>query len=195
MRSPCSVHTLFTRKTGQERGEGPCFGVLYRFKTRSPNPELGVHRVTQLGRTRWSARHSSGLQRIFQPDDVSAAWRMWRLALLSGQPHQLRRGRLLSGRFRPLAPCHVIQCRGHDGTSPTGPLRHGVIWPKTPLDPQTRIGVSAVVMAPLRGGRPGTGAGGSIRDPGAGRVVCHGRAVRMSPGLVMAGTGGNPGSP
>ena len=34
-----------------------------------------------------------------------------------------------------------------------------------------------------------------LRDPGAGRVVCHGRAVRMSPGLVMAGTGGNPGSP
>src|ERR1022692_229655 len=32
-------------------------------------------------------------------------------------------------------------------------------------------------------------------DPGAGRVVCHGRAGRMSPGLVMAGTGGNPGSP
>ena len=31
--------------------------------------------------------------------------------------------------------------------------------------------------------------------PGAGRVVCHGRAVRMSPGLVMASTGGNPGSP
>ena len=57
------------------------------------------------------------------------------------------------------------------------------------------IGVCAVVMAPLRGGRPGTGAGGSIRHPGAGRVVCHGRAVRMSPGLVMAGTGGNPGSP
>ena len=39
------------------------------------------------------------------------------------------------------------------------------------------------------------GAGGSIRHPGAGRVVCHGRPVRMSPGLVMAGTGGNPGSP
>ena len=34
-----------------------------------------------------------------------------------------------------------------------------------------------------------------LRDPGAGRVVCHGRAGRMSPGLVMAGTGGNPGSP
>jgi TnpA family transposase len=26
-------------------------------------------------------------------------------------------------------------------------------------------------------------------------VVCHGRAGRMSPGLVMAGTGGSPGSP
>jgi ABC-2 type transport system ATP-binding protein len=25
--------------------------------------------------------------------------------------------------------------------------------------------------------------------------ICHGRAGRMSPGLVMAGTGGNPGSP
>ena len=35
----------------------------------------------------------------------------------------------------------------------------------------------------------------ALRDPGAGRVVCHGRAGRMSPGLVMAGTGGNPGSP
>jgi hypothetical protein len=34
-----------------------------------------------------------------------------------------------------------------------------------------------------------------LGDPGAGRVVCHGRAGRMSPGLVMAGTGGNPGSP
>ena len=34
-----------------------------------------------------------------------------------------------------------------------------------------------------------------LRDPGAGRVVCHGRAGRMSPGPVMAGTGGNPGSP
>ena len=32
-------------------------------------------------------------------------------------------------------------------------------------------------------------------DPGAGCVVCHGRPVRMSPGLVMAGTGGSPGSP
>ena len=57
------------------------------------------------------------------------------------------------------------------------------------------IGVSAVVMAPLRGGPPGTGADGSIRHLGAGRVVCHGRAGRMSPGLVMAGTGGNPDSP
>jgi hypothetical protein len=35
----------------------------------------------------------------------------------------------------------------------------------------------------------------ALRDPGAGRVVCHGRAGWMSPGLVMAGTGGNPGSP
>ena len=34
-----------------------------------------------------------------------------------------------------------------------------------------------------------------LRDPGAGRVVCHSRAGRMSPGLVMAGTGENPGSP
>jgi len=34
-----------------------------------------------------------------------------------------------------------------------------------------------------------------LGDPGAGRVVCHGRAVRMSPGLVMASTGGNPGPP
>jgi hypothetical protein len=34
-----------------------------------------------------------------------------------------------------------------------------------------------------------------LGDPGAGRVVCHGRPVRMSPGLVMAGTGGSPGSP
>jgi hypothetical protein len=31
--------------------------------------------------------------------------------------------------------------------------------------------------------------------PGAGRVICHGRPGRMSPGLVMAGTGGSPGSP
>jgi len=57
------------------------------------------------------------------------------------------------------------------------------------------VGVCAVVMAPLREGRPGTGAGGSIRHPGAGRVICHGRPGRMSPGLVMARTGGNPGSP
>jgi hypothetical protein len=32
-------------------------------------------------------------------------------------------------------------------------------------------------------------------DLGAGRVVCHGRAGRMSPGLVMASTGWSPGSP
>jgi hypothetical protein len=56
------------------------------------------------------------------------------------------------------------------------------------------IGVSAVVVAPARRAA-GNRAGGSIRHPGAGRVVCHGRAVRMSPGLVMAGTGGNPDSP
>jgi hypothetical protein len=53
------------------------------------------------------------------------------------------------------------------------------------------IGVAAVVMVPHAEG--GTGAGGSIRHPGAGRVVCHGRAVRMSPGLVMTRTGGRAG--
>jgi hypothetical protein len=42
-------------------------------------------------------------------------------ALLPGQPHELRRGRLPSGRFRPLASCHVVQCRGHHGTSPARP--------------------------------------------------------------------------
>jgi hypothetical protein len=34
-----------------------------------------------------------------------------------------------------------------------------------------------------------------IGDPGAGCVICHGRPGRMSPGLVMASTGGSPGSP
>ena len=34
-----------------------------------------------------------------------------------------------------------------------------------------------------------------LRDPAAGCVVCHGRAGRMSPGLVMVGTGRNAGSP
>src|SRR5664279_3206645 len=52
--------------------------------------------------------------------------------------------------------------------------------------------------------RPGGGSGSTSceawaqvpqADPGAGRVVCHGRAGRMSPGPVMAGTGGSSGSP
>ena len=54
---------------------------------------------------------------------------------------------------------------------------------------------SGVNAAPPRFSRGDHGTTVPLRDPGAGRVVCHGRAGRMSPGLVMAGTGGNPGSP
>ena len=43
-------------------------------------------------------------------------------ALLPRPAHQLGRGRLLSGRLRPLLLCsHIIQCRGHHGTFPARP--------------------------------------------------------------------------
>ena len=75
---------------------------------------------------------------------------------------------------------------------PSLPIKHrSACWGRPqryPL-PAESCGTAAVSPVAIMG------RDGPARDPGAGRVVCHGQAVRMSPGLVMAGTGGNPGSP
>ena len=76
--------------------------------------------------------------------------------------------------------------------------RHAEPWGTYSAGSSSRLARNHERSGGLRGARHGNGLGYSavsIDDPGAGRVVCHGRAGRMSPGLVMAGTGGNPGSP
>ncbi len=89
---------------------------------------------------------------------------------------------------RPRRACRLFaSLRGW----PSLPIKHrSACWgpQRYPL-PAESCGTAAVSPVAIMG------RDGPARDPGAGRVVCHGQAVRMSPGLVMAGTGGSPGSP
>ena len=90
----------------------------------------------------------------------------------------------------PQSPCRIFtSLRGR----PSSPYRAqiGPFGAASPLSATSGVVRHPPRFLPTRS----WDAGVPIGDPGAGRVICHGRPGRMSPGLVMAGTGGNPGSP
>jgi hypothetical protein len=133
----------------------------------------------------------------FASASQSATWTsvLVSIAVVGAVAPRKRRSRMSRSRWRDL-PAWGRPGRGEPSRSRglrsrgSRSLRPAVVSARLPADRGVSGAAGAGVFAVVMRGRPGTAAWSGV---GTGCEVCHGRLWRVSPGLVMAGTGGRAG--